>query len=129
MARLVRGLDDEVYVQFGELAVFFEGNEGDILLETAHEDDLALIRLEAWDSAPPAPGDPWTPVEDTTVEGGTGWVTVGSVAEEATRSMAIGPPHFLYGVTAHTQEAGELPEYTTEEEFQRAWDDRRSPDG
>ncbi|MBB6351655.1 hypothetical protein ACWGH8_18645 [Nonomuraea muscovyensis] len=73
MARLVRGLDDEVYVQFGELAVFFEGNEGDILLETAHEDDLALIRLEAWDSAPPAPGDPWTPVEDTTVEGGTGW--------------------------------------------------------
>lgn len=124
VARLVRGLDDEVWVQFGQLAVFFERNDGDIVLDSDGEDDLARVRLEAWDAAPPGPGAPWIPVENTTVEGGTGFVTVGSVAEQATQSLLIGPPHFLYGVAVHTQEAGELPEYTTEEEFQRAWDNR-----
>ncbi|TDD57188.1 hypothetical protein E1286_00215 [Nonomuraea terrae] len=112
-------------MQFGQLGVFFERNEGDLVLESPDgEDHPATVRLEAWDAPPPDPGAPWRPVEDTTIEGGTGFVTVGSVAEEASRRLIIGPPHFLYGVTAHVQQGEELPEFIFEEEFERAWEER-----
>ncbi|WP_336208421.1 hypothetical protein [Nonomuraea sp. LPB2021202275-12-8] len=124
MARLIRGLDNTVLVEFGELAIFFERNDGDILLESTGDGDLAHIRLEAWDAPPPEPDTSWTLVENTTIEGGTGFVTVGSVAEDATERFVIGPPHFLYGLTAHTQPAGELPESGPEEELEEAYDSR-----
>ncbi|MBN6054616.1 hypothetical protein JYK22_21925, partial [Nonomuraea sp. RK-328] len=125
MAQLLRGCDDEVWVQFGQLGVFFERNDGDLPLESPDsEDHPAAVRLEAWDAPPPDPGAPWHLVEDTTIEGGTGFVTVGSVAEEASRQLIIGPPHFLYGVTAHIQKGEELPEFISEEQFERAWEER-----
>lgn len=124
MARLIRGLDNTVLVEFGELAIFFERNDADILLESPGDGDLAHIRLEAWDSPPPEPDTAWIPVENTTIEGGTGFVAVGSVAEDATERFVIGPPHFLYGLTAHSQPAGELPETGSEEELEQAYQSR-----
>jgi hypothetical protein len=124
VARLIRGLDNTVLVEFGELAIFFERNDGDILLESPGDGDLAHIRLEAWDSPPPEPDTAWIPVENTTIEGGTGFVAVGSVAEDATERFVIGPPHFLYGLTAHSQPAGELPETGSEEELEQAYESR-----
>ncbi|MEU8204111.1 hypothetical protein [Streptosporangium sp. NPDC049046] len=125
MAWLLRGCDDEVWVQFGELGVFFERSDGDLLLESPDgENHLADIRLEAWDGRPSDPGAPWFLLQDTTIEGGTGFVTVGSLAEEASRQLIIGPPHFLYGVTAHTQKGGDPPEFISEEQFERAWEER-----
>lgn len=124
VARLIRGLDNTVLVEFGELAIFFERNDGDILLESPGDGDLAHIRLEAWDSPPPEPDTAWVPVENTTIEGGTGFVAVGSVAEDATERFVIGPPHFLYGLTAHSQPAGELPATGSEEELEQAYESR-----
>ena len=124
VARLIRGLDNTVLVEFGELAIFFERNDGDILLESSGDGALAQIRLEAWDSLPPEPDTAWIPVENTTIEGGTGFVAVGSVAEDATERFVIGPPHFLYGLTAHSQPAGELPETGSEEELEQAYESR-----
>ena len=98
VARLLRGCDDEVWVQFGALGIFFDRGDDDLLLESPDsEDHPADIRLEAWDAPPPDPGAPWLPVEDTTVEGGTGFVVVGPADDEASRQLIIGPPHFLYG--------------------------------
>ncbi|MDF5754354.1 hypothetical protein [Spongiactinospora sp. TRM90649] len=121
MARLIRGLDDEVWIEFGGLGVFFEGAAEAIGVDCDGEDDLVQVRLEAWDGEPPAPGEPWEPVEDTTAEGGDGFVSVGSVAEEATQSLIIGPPHFLYGVTVHTITATEPADLTSEE----TWENRQ----
>ncbi|PZG23729.1 hypothetical protein C1J01_00455 [Nonomuraea aridisoli] len=112
-------------MQFGLLGVFFERGDEDLALQSPDgEDHPAAVRLEAWDAPPPDPGAPWSLVEETTVEGGTGFVAAGSAAEEASRRLIIGPPHFLYGVTAHVQPGEELPEFVSDEQFERAWEER-----
>ncbi|GAA3132515.1 hypothetical protein [Streptosporangium carneum] len=124
MARLIRGRDDEVYADFGALGVFVEEDGDDVVNLESSGDHLARVRLEAWDARPPAPGDPWIFVEDTTVKGGSGFVSVGSMGEAAVERLCVGPPHFLYGVTVHTQPGGEMPEFVSDEQFEREWEER-----
>ncbi|MFE3449750.1 hypothetical protein ACFXJ8_12525 [Nonomuraea sp. NPDC059194] len=118
MARLVRGLDDEVWLEFG-LAILCEPDHS-LVLDGDADDDLVRVRLEAWDAEPPAPDAPWIPVVNTTIMGGTGSVSVASMDEEATQSLLIGPPHFLYGVAAHTLPPAQPPDFTSEE----TWNER-----
>ncbi|MEN3536470.1 hypothetical protein AAH991_15250 [Microbispora sp. ZYX-F-249] len=101
MARMIRHLDEELYVQYGGLCVYggtdcpeFRDGESEALHYTA------TLRLEAWDAEPPAPGSSWRPVDQHTFTAVTGVIQMG-VMDDSGRDFLIGPPFFEYGLTAH----------------------------
>ncbi|UBU13532.1 hypothetical protein [Nonomuraea gerenzanensis] len=103
MARLLRHLDDELYVQGG---LCIEGAVGyPDLRDEESEDDYypAAIRLEAWDSEPPAPGPEWRAVGRPSCTAETGVIRMG-VTDDSGRDFLIGPPFFEYGVIAYVGE-------------------------
>ncbi|SDK00498.1 hypothetical protein [Nonomuraea jiangxiensis] len=101
MARQVRYLDDELYVQYGGLCVHggtdcpeFRDDESEALHYTA------TLHLEAWDAEPPDPGSGWRPIKQLDFTATTGVVQMG-VTDHGGRDFLIGPPLFAYGLTAH----------------------------
>ncbi|WP_169978987.1 hypothetical protein [Microbispora sp. H10836] len=101
MARMIRHLDEELYVQYGGLCVY-GGTEcpefRDDELEALHY--TATLQLEAWDAEPPDAGPSWRPIEQLTFTADTGVIQMG-VMDDSGRDFLIGPPLFEYGLTAH----------------------------
>ncbi|YCK33482.1 hypothetical protein ACNF49_05095 [Actinomadura sp. ATCC 39365] len=102
VARMLRHLDEELYVQYGQLCLY-GGTECPEFTDEESESYHAnvTVHLEAWDDEPPEPGPDWRAIERT---GGftavTGVVQVG-VMDGTGADFLIGPPLFDYGLTVH----------------------------
>ncbi|MFF3443267.1 hypothetical protein [Streptosporangium sp. NPDC002721] len=104
MARLLRHLDDELYVQYGRICLYggtdcpeFRDDESEARYYTA------TLRLEAWDAEPPDPGSSWRPIERSDFTAETGVVQMG-VMDDSGREFLVGPPLFEYGLAVHVND-------------------------
>ncbi|MEU8278791.1 hypothetical protein ACFYOK_34810 [Microbispora bryophytorum] len=101
MARLLRHLDDELYVQYGALCIYGTPD----IPELRDEESEALhytaaLHLEAWDAEPPDPGTSWRLIEQRNFTAETGVIQIG-VVDDSGREFLTGPPLFEYGLTVH----------------------------
>ncbi|MBE3012275.1 hypothetical protein IL992_24210 [Microbispora sp. NEAU-D428] len=104
MARLIRYLDDELYVQYGGLCIYggtdcpeFRDDESEALHYTA------TLHLEAWDAEPSEPGSSWRPIEQLNFTAETGVIQIG-VMDDSGPDFLVGPPLFEYGLTVHVND-------------------------
>ncbi|WP_061300113.1 hypothetical protein [Herbidospora cretacea] len=104
MARLLRRLDDEIYVEYNTF-----GLEGTDLPELSSPTDemyhfVAGLRLEAWDAEPEPADASWTPVDSTTFVAESGVVAVIAMMDNIGHDFLIGPPRFEYGLHTYLRE-------------------------
>ncbi|MBD3139539.1 hypothetical protein [Microbispora bryophytorum] len=101
MARLLRHLDDELYVQYGALCIYGTPDVPELRDEESEAlHYTAALHLQAWDAEPPAPGTSWRLIEQRNFTAETGVIQIG-VVEDSGREFLIGPPLFEYGLTVH----------------------------
>ncbi|MBB5139873.1 hypothetical protein HNP84_009637 [Thermocatellispora tengchongensis] len=105
MARLLRGIDDELYVQYGHFTL--GGTDLSRFTSPEGYHFTAAVRMEAWDAEPARPDGSWEPVEESTFVADSGVVHLVAMMDERGHDFLIGPPYFEYGVTAHVQVDGE----------------------
>ncbi|WP_329086657.1 MULTISPECIES: hypothetical protein [unclassified Streptosporangium] len=99
MARMLRSIDEEVYVEYGMFALAGTDLEEWSSPEGYHF--VADVRMEAWDGEPPSPEGSWTPVDQVTFVADSGVVHLSLMMEERGHDFLIGPPCFEYGMTLH----------------------------
>ncbi|MEV4473347.1 hypothetical protein ACFFR3_40175 [Nonomuraea salmonea] len=104
MARLLRSLDDEVYVEYNSMGL--DGTDlptwGSPTEEIYHFN--AAFRLESWDAEPEPADGLWTPVSSSTFVAESGVVAVLASMDGGGHDFLIGPPHFEYGVQMYLRE-------------------------
>ncbi|MGS2645444.1 hypothetical protein [Streptosporangium sp. G12] len=125
MARMLRSIDEEVYVQYGMFALAGADLEEWSSPEGYHF--VADVRMEAWDGEPPPPGGSWTPVDQVTFVADSGVVHLSLMMEERGHDFLIGPPCFEYGMAMHFEplaEDGEPDEDMDEDEDTDAPEER-----
>ncbi|MFD0468787.1 hypothetical protein ACFQ0B_11060 [Nonomuraea thailandensis] len=108
MARLLRRLEEELYVQYSRICVYgatgcpeFRDDEPEMYHATA------TVHSEAWDAEPPDPGPGWRLIERTNLTAETGVIKLG-VLDGGGRDFLIGPPLFEYGLSVHVEDEGSL---------------------
>ncbi|MGW0590925.1 hypothetical protein [Streptosporangium sp. NPDC002607] len=99
MARMLRSIDDEVYVEYGTFAL--EGTDIGEWTSPEGYHFVAGVRMEAWDGEPPSPEGPWTPVDQTTFVADSGVVHLLLMMDGRGHDFLIGPPCFEYGLMMH----------------------------
>ncbi|MEV7807932.1 hypothetical protein AB0O28_33780 [Microbispora sp. NPDC088329] len=110
MARMIRAIDDEVYVEDDAFGLY----DTDVSIDSAGSDHWAAVRLEAWDGEPPPADESWETADRLTFEAETGIVAL--VMPEGTgHDFLIGPPYFEYAVAVYSKGGGDL------EEAQERW--------
>ncbi|MET9240800.1 hypothetical protein [Nonomuraea sp. NPDC003709] len=103
MARLLRSIEDELYVEYGEFGL------ADTDLPAISSPDpedyhyIAAVRMEAWDAEPPGVDDSWTQVDQPTFVADSGVIHLASMMDGRGHDFLIGPPCFQYGLTAHVR--------------------------
>ncbi|MEV1170661.1 hypothetical protein [Nonomuraea sp. NPDC049784] len=100
MAQLLRGIDDELYVEYGQFAL--DGT--DLAWESPEGYHfMAGVRLESWDGEPALPDTSWTPVKTETFVATEGVVHIATMMDGRGHDFLIGPPFFEYGVAMYFQ--------------------------
>ncbi|MGW3346621.1 hypothetical protein ACWDA3_25180 [Nonomuraea rubra] len=108
MARLLRRLEEELYVQYSRICVHgatecpeFCDDEPEMYHATA------TVHSEAWDAEPPPPGPGWRLIERANITAETGVIQLG-VMDGGGQDFLIGPPLFEYGLSVHVEDGGPL---------------------
>lgn len=113
MARLLRTLDDEIEVRHATFLLLDAGAEapydgplpgpltalpGCLQVTSGGDQHFPAVRMEAWDSQPPALR-PWEELHETTLTLLTGRIHLLAVTGSSSpQEFLVGPPHFHYGL-------------------------------
>ncbi|MEO3860453.1 hypothetical protein [Acrocarpospora sp. B8E8] len=147
MAEMIRGVEDEVPISCGRFNLFDGsdlGHDADPETEAgallAEPDQIALgqvgiksqawarrahVRMEAWDTEPPAPGKPWTEAGQVRYLSPGGIVYLCGLMHSPSRQMLLlGPPFFVYGLRAYAGPVRTQPadyDETVTEAVEESW--------
>ncbi|TKK90063.1 hypothetical protein FDA94_06460 [Herbidospora galbida] len=116
MSELLRRVEDDVPISYGRFELLdgtglwdLTGDEtgslpvlGTATLTSPARAYRALVRMEAWDGAPPAPAGSWTAARQAVYLSPGGTVSAHGPSHDRSRQMLLlGPPLFAYGLRAY----------------------------